>query len=442
MATLLHQLSLDTQATLLLCGALGKEGTNSATPLTPSEYNRLAKWLLSQELRPGDLLEPSGREQLRHVDDSSLEIDRIQQLLDRGGLLAFQVEAWTNQGLWVISRSDALYPARLRERLKALAPPILYGAGNEHLLTQGGLGIVGSRNADEKALTVTSEVATRCARDGIQVISGGAKGVDLAAMQAALAAGGNVVGVLPDSLARQSVSGQLRSALREGQLALVSPYAPHAGFSVGNAMGRNKLIYTLSDWTLVVSADAGKGGTWAGATENLKHNWVPLLVRTGEGKAENGLPAGNRQLLEQGALRLDPHILDDATLTIADLFAQLQVEQARQPDSEAQPTLFEEEPEIKALITPPAPVSMSDSVQSIDNPDYFWNEIIWPHLLRLAVQSGALDKTLLHEKTGIASTQADDWLKRAVQEGKLKKQTKPVRYTITENPQLSLLNER
>ena len=59
---------------------------------------------------------------------------------------------------------------------------------------------------------------------------------------------------------------------------------PRAGFNVGHAMQRNKLIYALADAALVVSADFNKGGTWAGAIEQLEQlNYVPVYVRsTGE----------------------------------------------------------------------------------------------------------------------------------------------------------------
>lgn len=89
-----------------------------------------------------------------------------------------------------------------------------------------------------------------------------------------------------------------RNLLIEGQLTLISPYDPSAGFNVGNAMQRNKLIYALADASLVVSSDVGKGGTWAGAIEQLdKLNFVPVYVRsTGEPSA--GLDA----LRKKGAL--------------------------------------------------------------------------------------------------------------------------------------------
>jgi predicted Rossmann fold nucleotide-binding protein DprA/Smf involved in DNA uptake len=63
-------------------------------------------------------------------------------------------------------------------------------------------------------------------------------------------------------------------------------------------MQRNKLIYALADASLVVSSDINKGGTWAGATEQLdKLRLVPVYVRS-TGVSSSGLDA----LRSKGAL--------------------------------------------------------------------------------------------------------------------------------------------
>ena len=82
-----------------------------------------------------------------------------------------------------------------------------------------------------------------------------------------------------------------REALMNGRLALMCPYDPAARFNVGHAMQRNKLIYALADAALVVNSDYGKGGTWAGATEQLERlKLVSVYVRAdgdmGKGLAE------------------------------------------------------------------------------------------------------------------------------------------------------------
>src|SRR5205814_5032703 len=125
----------------------------------------------------------------------------------------------------------------------------------------------------------------------------GAHGVDGLAMSAALESDGTVVGILADSLEKTARSADIRSALERGNLTLLTPFAPKAPFSVGAAMGRNRLIYALADYAVVVASDAEKGGTWSGAVEALKHGWVPVLVCDGA-----DFPEGNRQLQKKGAV--------------------------------------------------------------------------------------------------------------------------------------------
>lgn len=62
-------------------------------------------------------------------------------------------------------------------------------------------------------------------------------------------------------------SPDIRRAIHEGRTVMCTPYSPEAPFSVGNAMGRNKLIYALSDLTLVVAAEVETGGSWSAAAE-------------------------------------------------------------------------------------------------------------------------------------------------------------------------------
>jgi predicted Rossmann fold nucleotide-binding protein DprA/Smf involved in DNA uptake len=290
----LHVLSPDTQAILLLCGRFGRQ-EDANTPLTLSEYNQLAQWLHERAMRPADLLD-EGWQGKAENSGFPLSIERMAALLRRGAAMAFAVESWTSKGLWVLSRSDDSYPHLLKSRLGRQAPPILYGAGDVALTSQGGLAIVGSRHTDDETLAFVRLVAQACASQGVQIVSGGARGVDSEAMTAALDAGGTAVGVLADSLAKHAVSRRYRQALLSGRLALLSATDPAAGFSAGNAMGRNKYIYALATWSLVASASLGTGGTWAGAVEELKAGRTPVYVRM-----QDDAPPAHHKLVELGA---------------------------------------------------------------------------------------------------------------------------------------------
>ena len=136
------------------------------------------------------------------------------------------------------------------------APAVLYGCGDIGLLDTGGLAVVGSRHVDEVLIDYTVAVGQLAADAGRSIVSGGAKGIDQAAMRGALEAGGRVTGVLADSLEKTVMNREHRNLLLDGQLVLISPYDLSAGFHVGHAMQRNKLIYAL-----VVSSNVDKGGT-------------------------------------------------------------------------------------------------------------------------------------------------------------------------------------
>ncbi len=301
-----HVLSLDTQVILLMCGSLGQDRGAYPQPLTPSEFSKVVQWLDSRSLRPAELLH---EEVYGDLEATKIDPQRLHALLNRGGALALDVESWANKGLWVRSQYDEDYPQRWITRLGHTAPPLVYGAGNRALLSKGGLAVVGSRDVDENGATVARKAASLCSHKDIQIISGGARGVDTEAMISALSENGHVVGVLADSLAKSAVSSKYRQALRAGTLVLVSPYDPSVSFNVGNAMSRNRLVYSLSDWALVVSAAFMKGGTWAGAVENLKQKWVPLFVYEGD-----NVPEGNRHLIEQGAIGLKSTFLTDENI--------------------------------------------------------------------------------------------------------------------------------
>jgi len=89
-------------------------------------------------------------------------------------------------------------------------------------------------------------------------------------------------------------------------------------------MGRNKIIYGLSDYTIVVSSEFQTGGTWAGATEALKTSSCAVFVRDGE-----KVPKGNRELLKLGA-----NAVPESELTQLEDLAEWLQQRARKSPSE------------------------------------------------------------------------------------------------------------
>jgi predicted Rossmann fold nucleotide-binding protein DprA/Smf involved in DNA uptake len=282
-----------TQATLLFTAYFSKTTDKLFKPLSITEWNKFVRWQQMKELSPEVFLGSGAEKLLADWNDQGISKNRLQGLLERKAALGIALDRWTRAGVWIINRGEQDYPAKIKEMLKGQAPSIFFGVGNKELLQKHYVGVVGSRAADELDLERSMTIGQQMVRQKYGIVSGGAKGVDEMAMLGALKAGGSSVGIMSDSLIKKSASAQYRNYILSGQLALISPYNPEAGFNAGNAMSRNRLIYTMSDFSIVVKSDI-KGGTWEGAKENLKNDWVPLWVCENEEK-------GNREIVKLGA---------------------------------------------------------------------------------------------------------------------------------------------
>jgi DNA processing protein len=273
--------STDTQVALLLTAPLITGAADAdADTLKPTEYLKLANALAKSSQTPGSLFEAKWEDLPAEVR-GLIDAERYRTLFARGIQLSEAVERWESRAIWIAGQKDDGYPKRFTERLKDHSPSIVYGCGDRRILETGGLAVVGSRDVDPVLVEFTESIGRLAAGAGRTVISGAARGIDQAAMRGALAAGGKVVGVMADSLERAAAQREHRELISDGKLVLISPYDPSAGFNIGHAMQRNKLIYALADAALVVNSDYEKGGTWSGAVEQLdKYHFVPVYVRS------------------------------------------------------------------------------------------------------------------------------------------------------------------
>ncbi|MGF1873715.1 DNA-processing protein DprA [Photobacterium frigidiphilum] len=292
--------SENTQAVLLLSTFFSKPKKEEARPLTAIEYGRFARWLHESSYTPSSLFHHFDEITTKWKDPKGkITADRLSGILDRKAAMGLALEKWQRAGIWVITRQDSEYPQLLKKQLKYISPSVFFGVGNKALLQQSGLAIIGSRSIDEADEQFTQAIAQQAAQESINIVSGAARGVDETAMLASLNAGGTAIGIMADNLLKAATASKWRKHLQNEQLVLISSFYPEAGFSVGNAMARNKYIYTAANSALVVRADEGKGGTWAGAKENNENNWVPLFVK------QRSNASGNIALLTNGANPLE-----------------------------------------------------------------------------------------------------------------------------------------
>jgi len=414
-------LTQDTQAILLLCARLGQRDEGSAKPLTTHQYSTLARWLQEQSLRPRDLLHDVGRDRLGALNLKDVSREGVESLLERGTALAVLIERWTSNGLWVISRSDPEYPNRYKNYLQHASPPVLFGVGEVSVLQCGGLAIVGSRDASGEELEFARRVGTQCASQQIPVISGAAKGIDSESMQATVDQSGRAIGVLAEGLGRASVAPRYHDAILDGHLTLISPYEPDSRWFAYTAMDRNKLVYGLSDAALVVSSGDEKGGTWAGAVEALRHKRVPVYVRTNE-----ELPPGNRKLLQAGARPFSEKAMGDISL----MFQQSPVNAPlfEQPSQDIVPANGTVRNGDAILSADPQVEQLQMSSDAPLNENYPTDPYEYVAKLIPVVLSEPKDERGFARSLNVVPTQAKAWLKRAVDEGIVRRLTKPIRY--------------
>lgn len=347
-----NSVSDNTKVSLLLCGRFSSR--EEVNPLTDAQYNLLALALCDLKLQPSDLLADGHvvrdvwekAAALRETQGSRVTpvpLEAIQALLQRGMALASSLTEWANRGIWVLGRSDDAYPKRYRERLGIHAPVLLYGAGEKRLLAGGGLAVVGSRDIAPSTTAFVQNAVAECVRAGMPIVSGGARGVDQTSMRSAFENGGTVIGVLAADLARAVCDSQNRDNLMEGRSLLMSPFHPAAHFDVGNAMARNKYIYAMADYALVAQSTPDGGGTWAGATEELKRKHpMPVFVHIDSEPSVASQNDGNRKLLEEGCRSAgDTHKALLWPEGAGDIRARLETAAAKRPLPTSQPGLFD-----------------------------------------------------------------------------------------------------
>lgn len=176
------------------------------------------------------------------------------------------------------------------------APPCLFYSGAAELFTADGIGMCGSRNASDESLraaTACGEVATQ---QGLTVISGYARGVDMATHVSALASGGSTIIILPEGIDHFRVKrGPIASVWDPERTLVVSQFSPSRPWSAGNAMTRNNVIIGLSLALIVIEASE-KGGTLAAGTRALQLNRQVLALEFTEN------PRGNAELIRRGAI--------------------------------------------------------------------------------------------------------------------------------------------
>lgn len=199
-----------------------------------------------------------------------------------------------------LSVVDPAYPEALLRTLGEDSPVLLLCTGNLDLLGKTSVGFCGSREASDKGLATAWGSAELLARQGINIVSGFASGVDMNAHRAALASSGTTTVVLAEGILRFRVKRGIQDEWDEQRTLVVSEFGPNLPWSVSHAMQRNRTICGLSRAMVLIEARTTGGSIEAGR-DCLKLG-LPLFAAVYEGAP--GSATGNQDLLTHGANRL------------------------------------------------------------------------------------------------------------------------------------------
>ncbi len=286
----------DSNAILTLCSRLSVgEGIK---PLEAKEYSLLAKKLKEMGKRPSDLLYFSLEDLKEQLNIDELLANRILRLVGRNASLCFELEKYNNIGIEAVTRADAQYPRALKKKLAEKCPPIFYYAGDIKLLNSPTVGFAGARTVEQRDFNFTNKTVQKVVSSEYGVVTGGAKGVDSIAGAESILCGSFSVEYLSCALLEKIKKKDIVKQIQNGKLLLLTAVNPDAGFNVGTAMSRNRFIYAQSEATIVVRSELNKGGTWAGAMENLAHSWCPTFCW-------DHPYAGNLALIKNGAIAIN-----------------------------------------------------------------------------------------------------------------------------------------
>ncbi len=203
-------------------------------------------------------------------------------------------------GVQIISRADERYPKKLLNIYDP--PPILYAKGNLELFDLPAIAIVGSRKSSVHGRRFASDLAGALAQHGIGVVSGMALGIDGAAHEGCLAAGGKTIAVWGSGL---DVCYPTRHRRLADEIAaaglLLSEFSLGTRPEKQNFPRRNRIISGLSEGVVVVEATLQSGSliTARCALEQGREVFaVPGLPGSPASKGSNWLIKEGAQLVE------------------------------------------------------------------------------------------------------------------------------------------------
>ena len=251
----------------------------------------------------------AAKDRLMRVDGIGEETAGILQAWQDHADPAAELAEVEQRGIAMLTETNPAYPAPLREIYDR--PLLLYVWGRLEERDRHAISVVGSRRATTYGSHATKKFAYQIAQAGFTIISGLARGIDTAAHEAAVAAGGRTIAVIGSGLAKLYPPENLALAERiaDGHGAIVSEFPLHTAPDKQTFPMRNRIVAGWARAVLVVECPA-----WSGSliTANLASEYGKPIFAV-PGQIDKPSSAGCNQLIRDGAtLVADPsHLLDD-----------------------------------------------------------------------------------------------------------------------------------
>lgn len=207
------------------------------------------------------------------------------------------VKLCADRRMGILTLTDASYPRRLRG---ISDPPLVlfYKGVMPDMDSQPVIGVVGTRKATPYGMNNAKGISRQLTTCGGLVVSGGAAGIDTAALEGALEAGKPVVAVLgcgADVAYPKNNKNLFDKIAQQG--CIISEYLPGTGPAPWQFPERNRIISGLSDGILVVEAPE-KSGALITARDAMNQGREVFAV---PGNIDSATCAGSNGLLRDGA---------------------------------------------------------------------------------------------------------------------------------------------
>lgn len=159
----------------------------------------------------------------------------------------------------IIKITDNNYPEKLRNI--AIPPKQLYVLGDETILNEFGLAIIGCRQYSDYGKKIAKNLSFKLAKQGINIISGMARGIDGFAHMSCLSAGGKTIAVLGSGFnniyPKENIE-IFKEIIKRGG-AVITEYSPDTKPLANNFPNRNRIISGLAEGIIVVEARRRSG---------------------------------------------------------------------------------------------------------------------------------------------------------------------------------------